>query len=124
MIFWGLVILAAAPLIMGAILFFMLRRGVHHRLHERRMTQQHPTQVGYVPEDMTSGWSASDNSFSGGGGDFGGGGATGSWESGGGDFGGGGASGDWGSSDSGGGDSGGGSDSGGGDSGDSGGGSD
>ena len=115
MIFWLLIALAAAPLIMGAMLLFMLRRGVHHRLHERRMAQQDPNQP-YGPDVVASGWSTSDASFSGGGGDFGGGGATGSWESGGGDFGGGGASGDWGSSDAGGGDSGGG-DSGGGDSG-------
>jgi uncharacterized membrane protein YgcG len=114
MIFWLLIALAAAPLIMGAMLFFMLRRGVHHRLHERRMAQQDPNQTPHGPDVTMSGWSTADASFSGGGGDFGGGGATGSWESGGGDFGGGGASGDWGSSDSGSsGDSGGGGDSGG-----------
>lgn len=120
MMFWLLIALGAAPLIMGAMLFFMLRRGVHHRLHERRVAQRDPNQPSCGPDVMAGGWSTTDIAFTGGGADFGGGGATESWESGGGDFGGGGASGDWGSSeaggsgDTGGGDSGGNGDSGGG----------
>jgi hypothetical protein len=40
MIFWVLVALAAAPLVMAAMMFVMLRSGGIQRLHEKRKREE------------------------------------------------------------------------------------
>ena len=40
MMFWLLVALAAAPILMAGLMFLMLRTGAIHRLHEQRKREE------------------------------------------------------------------------------------